>query len=111
MDFAITEEHRMMVDSVRQFREKELMPLEKEFLIKGKLDIEVRHGLETCRESGVRQIACVDPVAPHALDERRVAGPEPRGMTGACAVRTRSNASSACQRRWSRISTPPASTA
>src|SRR5258708_1533374 len=30
MDFAITEEHRMMVDSVRQFREKELMPLEKE---------------------------------------------------------------------------------
>src|SRR4029077_456387 len=27
MDFAITEEHRMMVDSVRQFREKELMPL------------------------------------------------------------------------------------
>ena len=53
MDFAITEEHRMMVDSVRQFREKELMPLEKEFLIKGKLDIEVRHGLERKgREAG-----------------------------------------------------------
>ena len=53
MDFAITEEHRMMVDSVRQFREKELMPLEKEFLLKGKLDIEVRHGLERKgREAG-----------------------------------------------------------
>src|SRR6202166_3486606 len=53
MDFAITEEHRMMVDSVRQFREKELMPLEKEFLIEDKLDIEARHGLERKgREAG-----------------------------------------------------------
>jgi acyl-CoA dehydrogenase len=53
MDFAISDELRMMVDSVRQFREKELMPLEKEFLLKGKLDIETRHGLERKgREAG-----------------------------------------------------------
>ena len=46
MDFAISEEHRMMLESVRQFREKELMPLEKEFLLKGELDLEVRRELE-----------------------------------------------------------------
>jgi acyl-CoA dehydrogenase len=46
MDFEISEELRMMVESVRQFRGKELMPLERDFLLKGKLDIEVRHGLE-----------------------------------------------------------------
>ena len=46
MDFAISEEHRMMVDSVRQFREKELMPLEKEFLLSGELGTKRRHALE-----------------------------------------------------------------
>jgi acyl-CoA dehydrogenase len=46
MDFDIPDDLRMMVESVRQFREKELMPLEHDFLIKGKLDIAVRHDLE-----------------------------------------------------------------
>ncbi len=36
----------MMVESVRQFREKELMPLERDFLLKGKLETETRHDLE-----------------------------------------------------------------
>jgi acyl-CoA dehydrogenase len=53
MDFGVSDELRMMVDSVRQFRERELMPLEKDFLLKGKLDIKVRHGLERKgREAG-----------------------------------------------------------
>jgi len=53
MDFAVTEEHRMMLDSVKQFREKELMPIEKQFLLEGKLDIKVRHDLERRgREAG-----------------------------------------------------------
>ena len=46
MDFAISEEHRMMLESVHQFREKELMPLEKEFLLSGELGTKRRHALE-----------------------------------------------------------------
>ncbi len=46
MDFLVPEELKMMVESVRQFREKELMPLERDFLLKGKLDIEARFALE-----------------------------------------------------------------
>ncbi len=46
MDFAISEEHRMMLESVHQFRERELMPLEKEFLLSGELGTKRRHALE-----------------------------------------------------------------
>jgi acyl-CoA dehydrogenase len=46
MDFEVSEELRMMVDSVRQFRERELMPLEKDFLLSGKLAVKTRHALE-----------------------------------------------------------------
>lgn len=46
MDFAVPDELTMMVASVRQFREKELMPLEREFLLRGKLAIETRFALE-----------------------------------------------------------------
>jgi acyl-CoA dehydrogenase len=53
MDFEISDDLKMMVDSVRQFREKELMPLEHDFLINRKLPIEVRHDLERRgREAG-----------------------------------------------------------
>lgn len=46
MDFLIPDELKMMVESVHQFREKELMPLERDFLLKGRLDIETRFALE-----------------------------------------------------------------
>jgi acyl-CoA dehydrogenase len=46
MDFAIPDELTALVDSVRLFRERELMPLEHEFLLQGRLDREVREGLE-----------------------------------------------------------------
>lgn len=46
MDFAIPDDLKAMVESVRQFREKELMPLERDFLLKGKLDIQTRFALE-----------------------------------------------------------------
>lgn len=47
MDFSIPGELRMFVDTVRQFREKELMPLEHEFLLNGQLDADTRTALET----------------------------------------------------------------
>ena len=46
MDFAIPEELRDLVSSVRQFRERELMPLEAQFLRDGKLPNEVLNGLQ-----------------------------------------------------------------
>lgn len=46
MDFGVPEELEMMVDSVRQFRERELMPLEHDFLMEGKLDTGTRFKLE-----------------------------------------------------------------
>lgn len=46
MDYSIPPELAMFVDSVRQFREKELMPLEHEFLIKGSFDAKTRTELE-----------------------------------------------------------------
>ena len=36
MDFEISDELRMMVDVVREFRERELMPLEHHFLMQGR---------------------------------------------------------------------------
>ena len=35
-----------MLESVHQFREKELMPIEKDFLLQGKLETKLRHDLE-----------------------------------------------------------------
>jgi acyl-CoA dehydrogenase len=46
VDFTIPEELQMLVDSVRRFREKELMPLEPEFLKHGKIPVETRIALE-----------------------------------------------------------------
>jgi acyl-CoA dehydrogenase len=46
MDFSIPDELKQFVDSVRQFREKELMPLEQEFLLKGNFTNEQRTELE-----------------------------------------------------------------
>lgn len=46
MDFEISDELKMYVESVRAWREKELMPLENEFLRAGKLDPAVRNHLE-----------------------------------------------------------------
>lgn len=41
------------MDTVRQFREKELMPLEREFLLDGQLDVGIRTSLETkARQQG-----------------------------------------------------------
>lgn len=46
MDFSVSEETRMLLDSVRQFRERELMPVEHEFLMNGRLDLETRFAIE-----------------------------------------------------------------
>jgi acyl-CoA dehydrogenase len=47
VEFAIPEDMQMMVSSVRQFREKEMMPLEREFLMEGSLPEETLRALET----------------------------------------------------------------
>lgn len=46
MDFSISAEMQLLVENVRRFRERELMPLEKEFLLAGKLPLETRLALE-----------------------------------------------------------------
>lgn len=46
MDFHVPEELTMIVDSVRRFREEELMPLEREFLLNGDVPAEKRIALE-----------------------------------------------------------------
>lgn len=46
MDFQVPEELSMMVESVRRFREEELMPLEREFLLNGELPESTRLRLE-----------------------------------------------------------------
>ena len=46
MDFQIPEELAMMVESVRHFREKEMMPLERQFLLEGRLPEETLLALE-----------------------------------------------------------------
>ena len=53
MDFAVPDELSLFVDSVRRFREKELMPLEQDFLRAGRLEPGVRDQLEeTARAQG-----------------------------------------------------------
>jgi len=46
MDFALTDEQKMIVDTVRSFRIKEIEPLEHDFLMTGKLPFEKRLELE-----------------------------------------------------------------
>jgi alkylation response protein AidB-like acyl-CoA dehydrogenase len=46
MDFDVPEELAMLVDSVRRFRERELMPLEQRFLLDGSLEPDTRTALE-----------------------------------------------------------------
>lgn len=46
MDFEIPDELKLLVDSVRKFRERELMPLEQEFLLRGHLTAAQRDALE-----------------------------------------------------------------
>ena len=76
MDFSISPELAMFVDSVRQFREKELMPLEHEFLLNGRLDTETRTGLEEkARHQGF-----------WAIEAREEVGGQDIGMLGTCLV-------------------------
>lgn len=54
MDFDVPEDLRMIVDTVREFRLRELQPLEKDFLLAGEIDLDVRAGLEAkAREKGL----------------------------------------------------------
>jgi acyl-CoA dehydrogenase len=46
MDFALTEDQRIIRETARQFTERELLPLEKDFLLTGKLPLEKRKELE-----------------------------------------------------------------
>lgn len=46
MDFSFSEEVKMLVKTVKDFRVKELVPLEQEFLERGKLTLEQREALE-----------------------------------------------------------------
>ena len=54
MDLDVPEDLRMIVDTVREFRRRELQPLEHDFLLSGELDLSVRAGLEAkAREQGL----------------------------------------------------------
>lgn len=76
MEFAISDELTLFVDGVRQFREKELMPLEHDFLVDGRLDLDVRTALEEkARQQGF-----------WALDVPEVYGGQGMGTLGACLV-------------------------
>jgi acyl-CoA dehydrogenase len=46
MDFDIPKDYEPILDVVREFRERELQPLEHDFLLKGELDVSVRKELE-----------------------------------------------------------------
>ncbi|HEY8451191.1 MAG: acyl-CoA dehydrogenase family protein [Micromonosporaceae bacterium] len=46
MDFEIPEELKEFIDGVRRFREREMMPLEREFLLNGDWDLQTRLALE-----------------------------------------------------------------
>lgn len=76
MDFSIPEELKTLVDSVRKFREKELMPYEHEFLLNGKLSNEV---LKELSEKGRQQ-------GFWALDVPEEYGGQGLGTLGACLV-------------------------
>lgn len=76
MDFAVPSELRDLVASVRKFREKELMPLEHEFLMNGKLSNEQLADLaERGREQGF-----------WALDVPEEYGGQGLGTLGTCLV-------------------------
>lgn len=76
MDFSIPDDLATFVDSVRQFREKELMPLEHEFLMRGRLTVETRSALEEkARRLGF-----------WALDVPEEHGGQGMGLLAACLV-------------------------
>ena len=54
MDFEVPQELQMIVDTVAEFRSREMQPLEKDFLAAGELPLEARVALEqTAREKGL----------------------------------------------------------
>lgn len=76
MDFDIPEEYRTLVDSARRFRERELMPLEAQFLADGDFAPELRTELEhKARDRGL-----------WALDVPEDLGGQGVGTLGACLV-------------------------
>lgn len=76
MDFAIPDELQEFVESVRKFREKELMPLEHEFLLEGRLSNEKLAELsQRGRDQGF-----------WALDVPEEYGGQGMGTLGACLV-------------------------
>ncbi|WUI04170.1 acyl-CoA dehydrogenase family protein [Spirillospora sp. NBC_00431] len=76
MDFSIPAELGMFVDSVRRFRERELMPLEPRFLTEGRLTPEERRDLqEKARAQGL-----------WALDVPEEHGGQGMGTLAACLV-------------------------
>lgn len=76
MEFSVPPELATFVDSVRQFREKELMPLEHDFLLRGKLEPELR----TALEHKARQLGF------WALDVPEQYGGQGMGMLATCLV-------------------------
>lgn len=76
MDFGLSEEYQGLVDSVRQFREKELMPLEAQFLRDGKFSNELHAELlQKARDYGF-----------WAMDVPEEYGGQGMGTLGACLV-------------------------
>lgn len=70
MDFEVSEELTLMVDSVRQFREKELQPLEHEFLMNGDISVADRIALEERgRELGFWALDVPEEDGGHGLGE------------------------------------------
>src|SRR5215469_10940485 len=76
MDFGVPTELAAFVDSVRQFREKELMPIEHDFLLRGKLEPDARTALEL----KARQLGF------WALDVPEELGGQGMGTLAACLV-------------------------
>ena len=70
MDFAIDEELKAYIDTVRQFRERELMPLEHQFLMDGDWTDEVRRGLQLKgREKGFWALDVPEEMGGQGLNE------------------------------------------
>ena len=76
MDLTVPDELRALVDVVRRFRERELMPLERDFLLEGRFPPDVRTELELrARKQGL-----------WALDVPEEYGGQGLGTLGSCLV-------------------------
>ena len=76
MDFEIPDEYQQLVDVVRRFREKELMPLEHHFLTQGRFTVEERNAIdEKARNAGL-----------WALEAPTELGGQGLGQLGMCLV-------------------------